>query len=121
MPDATADDPQAFLDEYAHRINEGTRSGDLSAAAAMRTDDAVLVWRAPDMTPIEGRLESAGPSLPGSVSIEFSAARWDGERIIARIQAENLPVGTVSGDATVQLRDGLIDRLEIELDRPIRR
>lgn len=113
-------DPQGYVDEYARRVNEGTADGDFSAAAAMRTEAAKLIWRAPDMAAIEGEMASAGQSFASGIEISFGEATRDGDQIRAPITGRGLPVGEVTGQATFTLDGDRIARLEVDLDHPIR-
>ncbi len=115
------DDAHRFLMEYARRFNEGNATGDLSGAAGMRTEDARLLWRAPDMDPIEGRIASAGEAIPIGATIEFSDVEQDGDGIRAHITGRGFPAGEVAGIARFTLQGDKIARLEVDLDTPLRR
>lgn len=115
-------DADEFLAEYARRFNDGNRQGDLTALADLRTEDATLVWRAPDMPEIRGRLASAGEAIPVGATIAFDDVRTpEPGTIAARLTGSGFPRGDVEGTATFTLDDERITSFTVELAHPLNR
>ena len=110
-------DPTEFVAEYARRFNQASPSGDFTAMAEMRTEDARMIWRADGQPELRGQVASVAEALPRGATLHFEQVEvLDDGRVRARLHGEGYPPGEVSGTAWFTLDDGLLTTLEIELD-----
>lgn len=114
-------DATAFVTEYARRFNDGNATGDLSAVASMRTEDANVVWRAPGAPQVSGQAASAGEAIPPGATLHFDAITEEEDgTVTADVTGKGFPPGDITGRARFHFDGDRMRLLEVDLSHPLR-